>query len=118
MAEETTLPEPQSNSSDILRKVAAAIIGVFVIILIVLAAKWIGDRVRERFFPGTTVGGTTAPTPTNSPDQSNTPTLTPTSMPTYSQIPNTGAENFIYVLIGLMTLGGSSAILLAKKKTL
>ncbi len=117
MADETTLPEPKSDTSDILRKVVAAIVGLIVIILIVLAAKWIGDRIRERFFPGTI-------TPTPTPVVTITPIPTgyispmPTRVPSYSHIPATGTEDYIYVLVGLMAIGGTSALVLAKKKAL
>lgn len=104
MAEETTFPESSSNSSDLLRKIVAAVVGIIVIILIVLAAKWIGDRVRDRFFP---ISVTPTPTPVV--------TITPTKVPTYSNIPATGPEDFAYILVALMGLGGISALAFSKK---
>ncbi len=121
--EETTTTRFEDNSgrSDIVRKIVAAVVGLIVIILIVLAARWIGDRVRERFFPGTI---TPTPTPIISPIPTGYVTLTPsqlpsgvpTGVPTYSHIPATGPEDYAYVIVGLMALGGVGALSLAKKK--
>lgn len=118
--EETTTTRYEDNSgrSDLVRKIVAAVIGLVVIILIVLAAKWIGDRVRERFFPG---GLTPTPTPviTVTPVPSGYVTLTPsggpTAVPTYSRIPATGPEDYAYIVVALMALGGIGALSLVKK---
>ncbi len=116
--EETTTTRYEDNSgrSDIVRKIVAAVVGLIVIILIVLAARWIGDRVRERFFPGTI---TPTPTPIISPVPTGYVTLTPsgvpTAVPTYTKIPSTGPEDYAYVIVGLMALGGFGALSLAKR---
>lgn len=119
--EETTTTRYEDNSgrSDLIRKIVAAIVGLIVIILIVLAAKWIGDRVRERFFPG---GITPTPIPTVSitPTPSGYVTLAPSGMPTlvptYSNIPKTGPEDYAYVIVVLMALGGIGSLVVSKRK--
>ena len=113
MADENqqTLPEPQSDSSDLLRKIVAAVIGIIVIILIVLAAKWIGDRIRDRFFPSSPTP-TSTPTVTQLPTNIATPTITPPG-----QIPSTGPMDIGYVLIGLSALGGLTTIALSKRRS-
>jgi hypothetical protein len=106
----TTLPEDNSQN-DLLRKIAAAIVGIIVIILFVLAAKWLGDRIKERFFPSTLP----VVTPTTTPVPSNYPGVTVTPIPTYSTSPSTGPNDILYIVVGLMAVGGGSALVLSKK---
>jgi flagellar biogenesis protein FliO len=43
-----------------LKKVVAAIIGILIIVALILLAKWLGDRIRERIFPAKTETQTVA----------------------------------------------------------
>lgn len=105
----TTTFHEDNSRSDLLRKIAAAVVGVIVIILFVLAAKWLGDRIKERFFPGTVVVVTPTPTPVLPGYVSVTP------VPTYSTSPATGPADSLYIIVGLMALTGGSFLILAKK---
>ncbi len=93
------------------RKIAAVIVGIFILVLIVLAARWVGEQIRERFFtPKPVVVTTPAPTlPVTPTPITEIPGATP------SAIPSTGPNDLGYLAMSLMLFGGSSLILLTKR---
>lgn len=87
------------------RKIAAGLIGVLVLIFLFFAAKWTGDRIRERFLKpkSPAVVATTKP-PTTTSDNLLGEKATPTA--TYSAIPSTGPNDLLYVIAGIMFISG------------
>lgn len=115
--EETTtrIDDGNSGGSDTIRKVVAAIVGLIVIILIVLLAKWLGDRIRERFFENNPpVVETIPPEDSNESTPSGKPIYDPKTG-TYSAIPATGPNDFGYAMIGFLAVAGLSSLVIAKK---
>lgn len=89
--------------SDRVRQIVAAIVGIFVIILLVLFARWTGDKIRERFLTPKPVTKIAQTVPTSvEPTQ---PEVSPAS--TVSAIPSTGPADFGYYLLGLSFLAGT-----------
>lgn len=98
---------------DLLRKILTLLLAALVLVIIVLAARWTGEKIRERFLqpakPPITVyqpGITSTNITTNS-----------TKTATYSAIPKTGPEEFGLVMTAISMLGGISSLVLARKKT-
>lgn len=86
------------------RQVAAAIVGIFVIIVLIFLARWTGDRIKEKFLvPKPAVVTQIKPAPV---ETATNPQVAPVS--TVSAIPATGPADFGYFLIGLMFLSGLS----------
>ena len=97
------------------RQIAAAIVGILIIVVLVLLARWTGDRIRERFL-------TPKLAPVVAPKT--TPIIIPPVEPqtnvtirtaTYSAIPATGPADFGYFLIGLFFLSGLSLSALSRR---
>lgn len=113
MANDTLNNPAQNNSeSDWTRKVLAALVGLFVIIVLVLSAKWVGDKVREKFFTpkGPTVNSQIIPVEDNTAQETG-------NQSTASAIPKTGPADVGYFVMGLLFLGGVVSLTLAKTKT-
>jgi len=104
--------ESINSTSDSGRKVVAALVGVVLIILFVLAAKWTGDKIRERFSPTKPqpVAVIEQPKSDNNLLGSNT-----TNTATYSAIPKTGPNDWLYAVTGIMLLAGLGARKLANR---
>ncbi len=136
MTDEVVVENNRPNeSADLVRKVAAAIVGLIIIIILVLLAKWLGDRVRERFFPQKNstanvqvippeVNAPTTNSPANSKNSTNptssTNTASPTSgsVSTVSAIPATGPNDWNYLILAVLALSGLSTLAWAKKSSL
>ncbi len=124
MAEDVVINNPEpTQSTDLIRKVVAAVVGVIVIIILVLLAKWLGDRVRERFFPKTTTANVQVIPPEDTANNPAGPTNNPGStnpanskMATaYSAIPATGPNDLNYIVLALFAVAGLFALSLTKK---
>ena len=93
--------------NDRVRQVAAAIVGILIIVVLVLLARWTGDQIRERFLtpkPAVVNNQPVSPSPVvNSPETISVET--PSS--TLSAIPETGPADFGYFLLGLGFITGS-----------
>ncbi|KKU92477.1 MAG: hypothetical protein UY21_C0001G0100 [Microgenomates group bacterium GW2011_GWA1_48_10] len=117
----TTTSEPSwdgDSSSDTIRKIVAAVIGIIIIILLVLLAKWVGDKIRERFLTPKTPTATTQEIPPEDSTPVSTPsgtTYPPSGQPPYTTIPATGPEDWAYVFLALLALTGFSSLLFARK---
>jgi hypothetical protein len=109
-----------------LKKVVAAIIGILIIVALILLAKWLGDRIRERIFPAKTETQTVAevvqpnvvkPLPSRikaGAVVSNTVTSN-TKLATISATPATGPSDMIFVVLGFVAVAGLTTKLLANK---
>lgn len=87
---------------ELLRKILAILIGILILIGIVLLAKWVGDRVREKFFTKKTSVVQVIP-PEDVPTESRS---TGSNTATYSAIPTTGPNDILYVVVGMAGLVG------------
>ncbi len=88
--------------TDRVRQIAAAIVGILVIVVLVLLARWTGDKIRERFLtPKPAVVSQPAPI-VQIPKEENK-VLTSA---TYSAIPSTGPNDWAYVALGTMAILG------------
>lgn len=102
---------------ELARRIAALIVGVIIVILVVLLARWTGERIRERFLTPK------PPVVTNVPPEEEreaTPSSLiseqdKTSTTTASAIPATGPADLGYFFMGLIFLSGISSIALAHK---
>lgn len=98
-----------TEATDSGRKVVATLVGIVMIVLLVLTAKWTGDQIRNRL---------ARPQPIAVVEQTPTGDLLgdeTTKTATYSAIPATGPADLGYVLLGLSALTGFSSLALAKK---
>lgn len=95
------------------RKITAAIIGVLIIIGLFFAAKWTGDRIRERFLKpkAPSVVTTVKPKPTKNDNLLGDKT---TQTATYSAIPSTGPYDIFYLIAGLLFLSGLTMVKLSR----
>ncbi|MCL4397691.1 hypothetical protein M1403_01540 [Patescibacteria group bacterium] len=99
------------------RQAAAIIVGIILLVLVVLLARWTGERIRERFLTPK------PPVVTSTPPEENTESATPSSLlnnggsktSTVSAIPSTGPEDFGYLVMGLVLVSGLSSLALAHK---
>ncbi len=96
------------------RKVAAAVIGLVIIIGLFFVAKWTGDQIRNRFLkpkaPAVVV--TTIKTPTTKSDNLLGEKATNTA--TYSAIPKTGPNDWIYLVFALSFVSGLTFLRLTR----
>lgn len=102
------------------RKVAAAIIGVLVIILLVLFARWLGEQIRDRYFapkPTVTVKQIIPPEVGEIPVRPSGTVVTQagTGATMVRTIPSTGPNDFGYFLIGLAFISGLVTLRLASR---
>lgn len=98
------------------RKVAAVLVGVLVLVVVVLLARWVGEQVRGRIFTPKTV--VTAPAPTAPEVTTEKPSLLTEEQKqaTVSAIPKTGPVDFLFPLIGLAMFSGVFSLSLAHRK--
>lgn len=96
------------------RKVLAVVIGVIILILVVLVAKWVGEQIRQRFLTPKPPVSAPAPQVPEIPEET-TPLLPTPPMATISAIPRTGPEDAGYLIIGFLFLVGVSALALDRK---
>lgn len=98
---------------DLLKKIFGFVVAALILVAVVLAARWTGEKIRERFLSPTKPPVTIyqpGNTPANSSgDQSKTAT--------YSAIPQTGPESFGLIMAAVSALGGLSSLYLAKKSS-
>ncbi len=96
--------------NDRVSQAVAAIVGVLVIVVLVLFARWTGDRIRERFLAPKPSVVTTKPQPvtvTETPKMEDQTLPAATYSGTVSTIPSTGPADFGYYLLGLAFLAGT-----------
>jgi hypothetical protein len=110
-----------------LKKVVAAIIGILIIVALILLAKWLGDRIRERIFPAKTETQTEAqvtqpnivkPLPSRIKSGAvvpNTVTVNNAKLATISATPATGPNDMIFVVMGFIAVAGLTSKFLANK---
>lgn len=98
-----------NSSSDSGRKVVAAIVGIFLIVLLVLTAKWIGDQIRSRL-----VKPTQPIAVVEQPKSENLLGDNTQKVATYSAIPKTGPNDWLYAVAGIMLFAGFGAKQLSK----
>lgn len=120
--ETTTRISDDNNTSDTLRKIVAAIVGLIVIILIVLLAKWLGDRIRERFVSTPPTVQTIPPEEITESTPSGDLTFDPRTgtyrASTASAIPATGPNDVAYIIMATLIIGGTSALAISRKITI
>lgn len=97
-----------TETTDSGRKVAGALVGIILVVLLVLAAKWTGDQIRNRLVKPQPIA-VVEQTPTGSLLGDNTKTAT------YSAIPATGPADLGYAFLGFLALAGFSSLALAKR---
>lgn len=99
---------------EIARKVIAALVGILVIIVLVLLARWTGDQIRNRFFaPKPIVQIIPESQPAPQPEVYN-----PNKTATYSSVPATGPADFLFPVITLLGASGTFVIHLSRKFSL
>lgn len=110
-----------------LKKVVAAIIGILIIVALILLAKWLGDRIRERIFPAKTETQTAAqvtqpnvvkplPSRIKAGNVVTNPSVNPNAkLATISATPATGPSEMIFVTLGFIALAGVTSKFLANK---
>ena len=77
------------------KSIAAVVFGILVLVLIVFAARFVGDKIKERFTTPKTVITSNVPTVVE-----NTPMVEDTYTATYSAVPKTGPIEVFYLLSG------------------
>lgn len=111
------------------RKIIAAIVGIIVVIVLILLARFVGDQVRQRFFQSTSVVEQTVavpkPKPTSELVKAPTPSVTDETGSTteagkgkgkgVTTIPATGPREDAMMAMGLVFLTGVSLVALSKK---
>lgn len=95
------------------KNILAVVLGILVLILVVLLARWVGDKIKERFTTPKTVVTTNPPVETVPNTTTTNPEASPTPV-TYKAIPKTGPE-FVYLFTGLSTLAGVISLKFSKK---
>ena len=88
------------ENSDTGRKVVAAIVGIILIVALVLLAKWAGDKIRGRLTPAKPVVIEQQPQSENLLGDNTKTTAT------YSAIPKTGPNDWLYAIAGIMLVSG------------
>lgn len=86
------------------RKVLAGIMGILVIVVLILLAKWTGDRIRERFLKPKTPVAVVTTQPVKTDNLLGDTTTDNTA--TYSAIPSTGPNDWLYAVAGIMFISG------------
>ncbi len=84
------------------RNVVAAIVGVILIVILVFVAKWTGDKIREKF-------SKPKPEPIVVSQQIPSGSLLTDNIKktaTYSAIPKTGPNDWLYAVVGIMFISG------------
>ncbi len=96
------------------RKVLAIVIGLLIIVAVVLLARFVGDKVREKFLMPKPVAKVSQVVPA---EQAEAPQvmMTANKSATYSAIPATGPESFGYLLLAILFLGGVSSLALSRR---
>lgn len=96
----------ENTETDSGRKATAAIVGILLVVLLVVAAKWTGDKIRERL---------TKPKPIAVVEQTPADNLLgeKTKSATYSAIPETGPNDWLYAVVGLMLVSGLGVLRVA-----
>jgi nitrate/nitrite transporter NarK len=98
---------------DLFKRVLGLVVAALVLVVVVLAARWTGEKIRERFlFPAKPP--VTVYQPGNSQNNSSSEK---SKTATYSAIPQTGPESFGLVMAAVSALGGLSSLYLAKKSS-
>jgi hypothetical protein len=88
-------------------------VAALVLVVVVLAARWTGEKIRERF-----LSPAKPPVTVYQPGNSqNNPSSEKSKTATYSAIPETGPESFGLVMAAVSALGGLSSLYLAKKSS-
>ena len=95
---------------ELLRKIFAALIGIIILILVVLVAKWTGEKIKEKFFSPKTPSVIEVE---NSTEGSNL--VINKNKETYTSIPQTGPELFGLVALGFSAVGGVATRFFSKK---
>lgn len=84
-----------------LKNIIAAFLGILMLILVILAARWTGERIREKFFKPKNIPSVVVQKPREKPQ----PTVT------VSAIPKTGPNNFNYYLLMVVFTSGLFCLL-------
>lgn len=90
------------ETTDFGRNVVAAIVGIILIVILVFAAKWTGDQIREKF-------SKPKPEPVIVSQQIPSDSLLTDKVKktvTYSAIPETGPNDWLYAVVGIMFISG------------
>ena len=94
------------------RKIAAGIIGLVIIIALFFVAKWTGDQIRERFLkPKAPAMVITAKAPVTKNDNLLGEKTAKTA--TYSAIPSTGPNDWVYLAFVVLFASGIVTLKLA-----
>jgi len=97
------------------RKVAAAVIGLVIIIGLFFVAKWTGDKIRQRFL--TPKAPAVVVTTTKAPQMKKDNLLgdkATTTTATYSAIPSTGPNDWMYLVFALSFVSGLTFLRLTR----
>lgn len=100
------------------RQIAAIIVGILLIIVLILVARWTGDRIREKFLTpkAPSLVETTKTSPVYQPvPAAQEQTLSNPSGSSLSAIPSTGPADFGYLVIIFLLLGGTVSKALARR---
>lgn len=101
--------EQVDSTSDTGRKIVAALVGVVLIVLLVIVAKWTGDQIRSRLVKPQPVAVVEQPVSENLLGDNTNQTAT------YSAIPSTGPNDWLYAVSGIMLVSGLGLLRLAKR---
>ena len=101
------------------RKILAGVVGVFILITAIFAARWTGEKIKENFLtPKLAKTATTTTTVTQIPAEQNPNLLAQEpKKTTVTVIPQTGPENFGYYFLSIVFAFGVLLLDKAKNKT-
>lgn len=97
------------------RKIAAAVVGILVLVVVFFLAKLAGDQIRQRFLKPKTPVSVTVNTKPVVNESNNLLNEKPEQTATYSAIPSTGPNDWIYVVLGFLFVSGLSVLRFAKR---
>ena len=97
---------------EVLKKVLAVVFGILLLVLVVFVARWVGDKIRERYFAPKVIVTTNAPESIVIDTQ---PTMIP-KVATYSAIPKTGPAEIMYLMSGFGLLSGLASLKLSRTR--
>ena len=96
------------------RKVAAAVIGLVIIIGLFFVAKWTGDQIRNRFLKPKAPVVVVTTTKTTPMKKDNLLGDKATTTASYSAIPSTGPNDWMYLVFALSFVSGLTFLRLTR----
>ncbi len=89
--------------------------GILVIVVLVVLARWTGDRIREKFLTPKPVIETQTTQTNQTAQTTQNVAQEPPKVSTYSVIPSTGPKEEAYLLFAFLAVSGIASLKLARR---